>query len=84
MLTHPSGDRRLFNVLKLNDTEVEPGTERPVYPPKILSAEVLENPFEDIVPRITAAERKEQEKAKREMKRERAQDKLNAKRKGTK
>lgn len=74
----------LFNVLKLNELELEPGTDKPVYPPKIVSAEVLENPFEDIVPRITAAERKEQARAKREMKRERAQEKLQGKRKGTK
>ncbi|KAK4055263.1 Peptidyl-prolyl isomerase cwc27 [Microbotryomycetes sp. JL201] len=74
----------LFNVLKLNEIEIEPGTERPVYPPKIKSFEVRDNPFEDIVPRITAQERKEQERAKKEMKIERAREREQAKRKGTK
>lgn len=74
----------LFNVLKLNDTELEPGSDRPVYPPTIKSAEVIDNPFEDIVPRITAKERKEQDRAKREMKLERAKQREQGKRKGTK
>lgn len=74
----------LFNVLKLGEVELEPGTDRPVFPPKIKSVEVKDNPFEDIVPRITAKERKEQEKAKREMKIERAKQREQGKRKGTK
>ncbi|KAM0793403.1 hypothetical protein ACM66B_000855 [Microbotryomycetes sp. NB124-2] len=74
----------LFNVLKLNEIELEPGTERPVYPPKIKSFEVRDNPFDDIAPRITAQERKEQERAKKEMKIERAKEREQAKRKGTK
>lgn len=45
----------VFNVLKANDLEVDEETERPVYPPKIVRAEVLWNPFEDIVPRKLAA-----------------------------
>ena len=45
---------------------------------------MLDNPFEDIVPRITPKERKEQDKAKREMKVERAKQRELAKRKGTK
>lgn len=74
----------LFNVLKLNEVELEPGTDRPLYPPKIKSVEVRDNPFEDIVPRITAKERKEQERAKKEMKIERAKQRELGKRKGTK
>lgn len=74
----------LFNVLKLNEVELEPGTDRPVYPPKIKSVEVRDNPFDDIVPRITAKERKEQERAKKEMKIERAKQREQGKRKGTK
>ncbi|KAK4057631.1 Peptidyl-prolyl isomerase cwc27 [Microbotryomycetes sp. JL221] len=74
----------LFNVLKLNEVELEPGTEKPVYPPKIRSFEVRDNPFEDIVPRITAQERREQERAKKEMKIERAKEREQSKRKGTK
>lgn len=74
----------LFNVLSLNDIELEPGTDRPTYPPTIKSAVVVENPFNDLVPRITAAERKEQDLAKREMKIERAKQREFSKRKGTK
>ncbi|KAE8215923.1 hypothetical protein CF327_g849 [Tilletia walkeri] len=57
----------IYNVLALADVEMrkdEP--DRPVYPPKLLTVEVLENPFDDIVPRITREERREQEKAKQE------------------
>lgn len=53
-------------------------------PPTIKSAEVIDNPFVDIVPRITAKERKEQDRAKREMKLERAKQREQGKRKGTK
>ncbi|SGZ30641.1 BQ5605_C049g12422 [Microbotryum silenes-dioicae] len=74
----------LFNVLKIGEVELEPGTDRPVYPPKIHSIRILDNPFEDIVPRITPEERKEQDRAKREMRLERAKQKQFGKRKGTK
>ncbi|SCV68297.1 BQ2448_418 [Microbotryum intermedium] len=74
----------LFNVLKLGEVELEPGTDRPVYPPKIHSIKILDNPFDDIVPRITPEERKEQDRAKREMRIERAKQKQFGKRKGTK
>lgn len=40
----------IFNVLKLGEQEVNE-EERPLYPPRILAAEVLSNPFDDIVPR---------------------------------
>ncbi|GAA5966754.1 hypothetical protein JCM3765_000938 [Sporobolomyces pararoseus] len=81
-----SGDT-LFNVLKLQEVELEPNSDRPVYPPTIKSVEVLDNPFEGqdkVVPRITAKERKEQERAKKEMKIERAKQREQGKRKGTK
>ncbi|BGP36496.1 Peptidyl-prolyl isomerase cwc27 [Rhodotorula kratochvilovae] len=78
----------LFNLLKLAEIELEPGTDKPVYAPVIKSAEVRVDPFEEgpdpIRPRITAEERKEQEKAKREMKAERAKERQQGKRKGTK
>jgi peptidyl-prolyl cis-trans isomerase SDCCAG10 len=38
----------IFNLLKLNDFEIDEN-ERPLYPPKILRVEVLLNPFKDIV-----------------------------------
>ncbi len=43
--------------------------ERPLYPTKILSVDVLNSPFDDIEPRITPSERRvlaEQERVKRE------------------
>lgn len=40
----------LFNLLKLNDFVLGPD-DRPQYPPKILSTEVISNPFDDIEPR---------------------------------
>ena len=40
--------------------------DRPVYPPKILSVEVLDNPFDDILPRdLKAPQRQAEEEAKR-------------------
>ncbi|KAI8588488.1 peptidyl-prolyl isomerase cwc27 [Geranomyces variabilis] len=46
----------LFNLLKFNDLECD-ADERPLYPPKVIRAEVLNNPFNDLVPRITPEER---------------------------
>ncbi|KAJ8040611.1 Spliceosome-associated protein CWC27-like [Holothuria leucospilota] len=43
----------IYNVLKFGDIEVD-GDDRPVYPPKIKSTEVLSNPFDDIKPRVTS------------------------------
>ncbi|RKP22997.1 cyclophilin-like domain-containing protein, partial [Syncephalis pseudoplumigaleata] len=42
----------VFNVLQMNELQLD--EERPVKPPKIISAEVVENFFEDIVPRTTS------------------------------
>lgn len=41
----------LYNLVRMGQGECEEGTERPVYPVKILGAEVVINPFEDMVPR---------------------------------
>ncbi|KAK4883784.1 hypothetical protein RN001_000055 [Aquatica leii] len=51
----------LFNMLKLEDGLIE--DERPVFPHKIIKADVLSNPFTDIVPR--KKEIKEPEKKKK-------------------
>ena len=40
----------IFNVLRMGDVEVDE-SDRPIDPIKILSVEVLWNPFDDIVPR---------------------------------
>ncbi|KAI9143524.1 cyclophilin-like domain-containing protein [Paraphysoderma sedebokerense] len=52
----------LFNVMEMANQEVD-DNDRPMYPPKILSTEILLNPFDDIIPRITAAEKRAQELA---------------------
>ncbi|KAI8329180.1 peptidyl-prolyl isomerase cwc27 [Choanephora cucurbitarum] len=48
----------LFNVMKMTELELD-ANERPLYPPRIRSAEVVLNPFDDIIPRITAEEKKQ-------------------------
>lgn len=73
----------MFNLLKCNDLELSKSDpERPVYPPVIKSIEVLDNPFDDIVPRITAEERKEQAAARKEARKTNKLDKRRGK--GTK
>ncbi|KAI9476142.1 MAG: peptidyl-prolyl isomerase cwc27 [Benjaminiella poitrasii] len=47
----------LFNVMKMTELELDEN-ERPLYPPRIKSAEVILNPFDDIIPRITAEEKR--------------------------
>lgn len=39
--------------------------DRPLYPPKIIKAEVLGNPFPDIVPRVSKMKEKEDNKEKK-------------------
>ena len=41
----------VFNLVKMGEAEVADGGERPLYPEKIVSAEVLVNPFEDMARR---------------------------------
>lgn len=49
IITQVTGNT-IFNVLRLGESEVGE-EERPLFPPRILSAEVLSNPFDDIIPR---------------------------------
>lgn len=65
----------LFNLLKLNEIELDESGERPVYPPVIKSVVVIDNPFTDIVPRITGKERREQERNRVERREERRKKK---------
>ena len=64
----------IYNLMKMGDAELEPveGSERPVYPTKITGAEILVNPFEDMVKRvlqpkaaITSGQTKDKKKAKK-------------------
>ncbi|KAG8526140.1 uncharacterized protein KY384_000133 [Bacidia gigantensis] len=60
----------IFNLLKMAEAEVQEGLERPMYPTRVTGAEILVNPFEDMVRRdvkrveVAKEERKEGEKKK--------------------
>lgn len=43
----------IYNVTKIGSSELEEGTERPLYPARITKTEVIVNPFPDILPRTT-------------------------------
>ncbi|KAG6849675.1 hypothetical protein H0H93_006391 [Arthromyces matolae] len=73
-------DQQAF-ALEILYFESKKGSGRPVYPPKIKSVRIVDNPFDDIVPRITAAEKRAQQRAKEEARREREEQE---KRKGAK
>ncbi|OXG12626.1 peptidyl-prolyl isomerase CWC27 [Cryptococcus neoformans Tu401-1] len=68
----------IFNVLNIGnlDTDKE---EKPLIPPKIRRIHIIENPFDDIVPRITAEEKKAQQKAKLEARKDMEQRERRAK-----
>ncbi|TPX50985.1 hypothetical protein SeMB42_g01606 [Synchytrium endobioticum] len=48
----------LYNLLKVGELDVD-DNEKPLFPPKITSVDVLWNPFDDMVPRITADEKRQ-------------------------
>ncbi|PSN39805.1 Peptidyl-prolyl cis-trans isomerase CWC27 [Blattella germanica] len=52
------GGETIFNMLKLEDALVDKD-DKPMYPQKILKAEILFNPFPDIVPRTLPADETE-------------------------
>ncbi|WOO84739.1 Peptidyl-prolyl isomerase CWC27 [Vanrija pseudolonga] len=58
-----------YNVLNIGNLEVD-AEEKPLVPPKIRGIRIIENPFDDIVPRITAAEKRAQIQARIELKKE--------------
>lgn len=37
------------------ELEIDPNTEAPLYPPKIINTEIISNPFNDIIPRVRPA-----------------------------
>ena len=45
----------IYNLLKMGEAEVEEGGERPIYPVKITSVEILVNPFDDMKKRERVA-----------------------------
>ncbi|KLT42844.1 cyclophilin-like protein [Cutaneotrichosporon oleaginosum] len=58
-----------YNVLNIGNLDVD-AEEKPLVPPKIKGIRIIENPFDDIVPRITAAEKRAQHQARLEAKAE--------------
>lgn len=65
-------------MLNIGNLEVDKD-DRPLLPPKIKGIRILENPFPDIVPRITAAEKRAQVQARLEAQRETAKREKRAK-----
>jgi len=70
----------VYNVMKIGAMELD-NDGRPLYPPKIKSVRIIDNPFDDIVPRITAEEKRVQQRARQAAIREREEA---ARRKGAK
>ncbi|WVQ79826.1 peptidyl-prolyl isomerase CWC27 [Cryptococcus sp. DSM 104549] len=68
----------IFNVLSIGNLDLD-AEEKPLVPPKIRRVRIIENPFDDIVPRITAAERKAQQQARIEAKKDLEQRERRAK-----
>lgn len=54
----------VFNMLKLEESVVD-HNERPMYPQRIVKAEILLSPFDDIVPRKLATKEKSDKKEKK-------------------
>ncbi|RMY55919.1 hypothetical protein D0863_13151 [Hortaea werneckii] len=58
----------IFNLMKMAEAEMEEGAdvERPLYPTRVTGAEILVNPFEDMVPRVKEAPRTKEDEGKKE------------------
>ncbi|KAH9479823.1 Peptidyl-prolyl isomerase CWC27 [Psilocybe cubensis] len=63
----------VYNVMKIGEMELD-SEGRPVYPPRIKSIRIVDNPFDDIVPRITAAEKRAQQRAREQAQKEREEE----------
>ncbi|KAJ1034714.1 hypothetical protein NDA13_000970 [Ustilago tritici] len=65
--------KTIYNLLELAEG-VELDGDRPKYPPKLLEVKVLQNPFDDLRPRVTKDQRREMERKEREEGRKRKED----------
>ncbi|UTT89552.1 hypothetical protein NDA17_005973 [Ustilago hordei] len=63
----------IYNLLELAEG-VELDGDRPRYPPKLLEVKVLQNPFDDLRPRMTKDQKREMERKERQEARKRKQD----------
>ncbi|KAH0542585.1 hypothetical protein FGG08_002993 [Glutinoglossum americanum] len=65
----------IYNLMKMSEAELVEGTERPLYPTKILSTEILVNPFEDVAVGERRAVRGDDTEVKKEIGRRKAKRK---------
>ncbi|AFZ79552.1 peptidyl-prolyl cis-trans isomerase protein, putative [Theileria equi strain WA] len=49
----------VYNLMKIGECQVDKATDRPLDPPRIINAVVVDNPFPDIVPRLLVAKSEE-------------------------
>ncbi|KAI6835449.1 hypothetical protein KC340_g4445 [Hortaea werneckii] len=58
----------IYNLMKMAEAEMEEGAdaERPLYPTRVTGAEILVNPFEDMVPRVKEAPRTREDEGRKE------------------
>lgn len=61
----------IYNLAKIGESEVEEGTDRPMYSVKIQHIEILVNPFEDMVKRTRLATQTHKKPAEKEKKKKR-------------
>ncbi|KAL9093262.1 MAG: hypothetical protein Q9165_004003 [Trypethelium subeluteriae] len=67
----------IYNLMKMGDAELaDDGGERPLYPTKITGAEILVNPFEDMVKRVQTASRSVEKAEKKRPKKKAAKNML--------
>ncbi|KAH7051173.1 cyclophilin-like domain-containing protein [Macrophomina phaseolina] len=54
----------IYNLMKMGEADLteEEGSERPLYPTKIINTEIIVNPFDDMVKRVQTAQPQTQEK----------------------
>ncbi|EFN82624.1 peptidyl-prolyl cis-trans isomerase CWC27 homolog [Harpegnathos saltator] len=57
----------IYNMLKLEDVLVDEN-DRPQYPQKVLKTEVLNNPFQDIIPRVNLEKKADSKESKKDTK----------------
>ncbi|KAJ9642808.1 Peptidyl-prolyl isomerase cwc27 [Coniosporium tulheliwenetii] len=61
----------IYNLMKMGESELTEGSERPLYPTKITGTEILVNPFEDMIKRVRTkfSKAEDDSKAKKKAKR---------------
>uniref|UniRef100_V5ERR3 Cyclophilin n=1 Tax=Kalmanozyma brasiliensis (strain GHG001) TaxID=1365824 RepID=V5ERR3_KALBG len=61
--------KTIYNLMELaQGVEMEKDSDRPRYPPKLKEVRVVENPFDDLKPRMTREQRRDEERRRKEEK----------------